>query len=276
MVASLILALATGAVSAPASPAPSPQASSLPLIVHAITSRSCSALHDTIMPVGFVLKKNDEALGGMADRLQQIFSDFANQGGAPTRAQLSQLGDSNYKDSGKFAMQVDPGLAPTDQLYSPSQIVKASQIDSIANAIKGNLALATQVMGKSLDALPQGTDAKADEMRARAQAVMNLQQSYAENYAHFVDTYVSNSNAAWAINPDQRAFVNAYLNALLAGQQPGANALSAGERTQIASIANVAQNLNEDEKSFGAEVVSTYNQCNGTTTNVNAGSSPKP
>jgi hypothetical protein len=279
MLASLLLAVMANA----AAPAPLPSASSLPVIVHTITSRSCTTLSDTIMPIGYVLKKDDQAFGGMSDRLQKIFSDFANQGGGPTSQQLMQLGDSKYQSGGpdqkagaNNSPMVDTGDQNTNQLFSPSQTAKAGEVDAIANAIYGNLSIASQVLQKSIGALPQGTDPKADEMRSRAQALMTLQHSFADNYENFVKNYVSNQNTAWVGNADQRAFVNAYLMALITGKAPSDKSLPDSERARIMSIVDAEQTLRDGEQSFGAELIETYNQCNGTHIDINATPSPNP
>jgi hypothetical protein len=273
----LLLAATTGAA------APAPSASSLPTIVHTVTSRSCSSLHDAIMPIGYVLKKNDEAFGGMSDRLQQIFSDFSNQGGAPTSQQLMQLGGSKYSPSGpdqphkEYAgPSVDPGGGESNLLYSPPQVAKASQIDAIANAVYGNLNVASQVLDQSLAAVPSGTDAKTDEMRSRAQALMALQHSFADNYETFVKTYVNNQNSSWVTSSDQKAFVDAYMGALLAGKEVKDNSLPDSERTRVNAIADVVQNLHQGEQAYGAELISTYNQCNGTHIDANGSPAPNP
>lgn len=285
MIASLLLVAVTGTVA----PAPSQSAPPYPVIVHTVSSRSCTVLSDTIQPVGFVLKKDDDAFGGMSDRLQKIFTDFSNQGGGPTSQQLMQLGGSNYHgpDAGHNSDDnvVDPSNGTENQLFSPPQLAKAAEVEAIATAVHGNLALASQVLDKSMSALPQGSDQKADEMRGRAQALIALQTSFDQNYEKFMSTYVNNQNVYWATKSDQRAYVTAYLVALLTGHgatadgaaDPDANkTLPDSQRAQIAAIAGVVQNLRSDEAQFGAELVSTYNQCNGTNITVNASPSPNP
>jgi hypothetical protein len=274
-----MIAFAFAVAAVAAAPAPSPAASTPPTIVHTITSRSCTTLSDTIMPIGYVLKKDDEAFGGMSDRLQWIFTNFANQGGSPTRDQLMQLGDSKavYGSGSRGSPAVDPGDQDTNQFYSPAQTAKAAEVDAIVNAVNGNLGLASQAMDKSLSALPQGSDPKADELRSRAQDLMALQRTFAQNYDTFIKSYVNNANVAWAVNPDQKVFVNAYLVALLNGKGPSdPHALPESEQTRVAAIASTVQNLHDGEQSFAAEVISTYNQCNGTHIDLNATPSPGP
>jgi hypothetical protein len=273
MVAALLLAIVTGV----SSPAPSPSAASLPVIAHTITTNSCAALKGVIIPVGTTLRKNDESFGGMADRLQQIFSDFANRGGAPTNEQLMQQGDSHYSTFGtnKYDRQVDPG-SQSNQFYSPSQIVKASEILSLANGVYTQLTVASQELSASLTALPQGADPNTDRIRSSAQSVIALQHSFAQNYQNFVSTYVNNQNVGWTVNADQRAFVNAYLTTLLSGKEANDQSLTNSERAQIASIGAVEQNLQQNEHTFGVDLIATYNQCNGTHINIGATPSPNP
>lgn len=272
MLAFLVFAAVTGA----SLPAPSPSATNLPVIVRTTSQSGCTALRDTIMPVGTVLKKNDEAFGGMATRLRKIFDDLADQGGAPTTEQLRQEGDSKYIDQGTSApsLTIDPG-AQNNEFYSPVQIVSASQINSIADAVRNNLALATKVLDESLKALPKGNDPQTDEMRSRAQSAIESQRSFADNYVTFVNIYVNNQNTAWTTNAEQRQFVNEYLMALLTGKAPTDRTLPSSESARIASVLDVEQKLQQGERAFGVDLISTYNQCNGTHIQIAATPAPK-
>ena len=77
MIASMLLAVTTGA----STPAPSPSVPPYPVIVHTITSRSCAVLHDTIVPIG---------LADKFDLDMAVWACFANARVAAERAAQQQ------------------------------------------------------------------------------------------------------------------------------------------------------------------------------------------
>lgn len=270
--APLILSLLAGVALPTPSPTPPPVSTPFyPTIIHTVTSETCTTLHNLVMPVGYVTKKNDEAFTGMQDRIQQIFGQFTGHD-APTRADLMKLGDSRDATSGASADQIDPSGQDDSLLYGPSQVIKAAQIDSIANAIYGNLVLESQFMNKSLAEYPPGANANVDEMRKHAQALMELQRSLADKYENFARTYLSNQNMAWTQDPGQREYFKAYLRALLLGEavrldnagsdDDGYHYLTQADRARIGSAAEVVQGLRQEERVFAPEEISTYNACN--------------
>jgi hypothetical protein len=267
----MLLGALTGVTVPSPSPSPSVSVGPYPQIIHTITSKSCTALHNVIMPVGYVTKKNDEAFTGMQDRIDEIFSEFGDRDG-PTRADLLRLGGSKDATAGSEVDQIDPSGQDDNLLYGPDQILKAAQIDTIANDIYANVELESQFMKNSLAQYPPGADAKVDEMRQHAQNLMDLQRSLADKYENFAKTYLNNQNMAWTKDPGEREFFKAYLRALLLGEavhmdNAGSGAsnyryLSHDQVVRIGSVADVVQGLHNEERAFAPEELDTYNECN--------------
>jgi hypothetical protein len=272
MIASVLFSVLAG-VAAP-SPSPSPPFSTeiYPQIIHTVTSETCTELHKLVMPVGFVTKKNDEAIDAMAFKLQKFLSGIDPQD-VPSLAELQAAINGGDVGTGANADEVDPSANDDTLLYGPSQVIKAAQIDTIANEIYGNLVTESSFMKQSWSDYPQGSDAKVDEMRQHAQNLMDLQRSLADKYENFARTYLSNQNMAFTQSPSQREFFKLYMRALLLGQaaalgQPGTGDntddgyLSQSERARLGDVAQVVQGLRKEERIFAPEEISTYNECN--------------
>jgi hypothetical protein len=257
-----------------AATSPTPEPTLPPEIIHTISSPVCSSLQNTIMPIGYVTKINDQALRSMALSTQKFLSNIypsdiptaadvdaamsTSAGGSPT---VSELGASQTDD---------------DLLYSPGQILSAARIDSVAQQIFLNIALENQYLQQSYKEYPVGTDPKVDALRQRAQQMVDLQQAMASRYEQFAGTYLSNIGSAAEQTNDQSslALLKVYMRGLLLGDTNGLATLSpSGDNGGFPSVRELARNgtpgqvLNElrtQEFAFAPEMIGTFNDCKGT------------
>jgi hypothetical protein len=255
MIESVILSVLIGAATDAATPAPgSPPP---------VTPATCTTLHDVVMPVGYVTKKNDEdfsAIGG-------VLEDFArpiDPTDTPSAfdVQASMNGRSIPTTGAQTAIN---SLNTSEQ----SESMASDKVEKITTAINSNIGVEMQFMDKSLTDSPKGTDAQSDTLRDSVQQLMMLQHSLAAKYEDFNKTFLNIQGMANMQDPGQSQFFVGYLRALLLGQepQPATNGgptqyLNADQRTRLTDVAQNVENLRKAEVSFAPDEIGTYNQCN--------------
>jgi hypothetical protein len=272
----LILSVALDTFYGSPSPSPSPAATTdfYPEITHTRTSESCTTLRNLLTPVGFVTRRNDDAIKAMAVSVQKFLSGV-DPADVPSLADVEAAQNGADVSTGADVSQVDQSTADDQLLYGPSSIIKAAEIDRVANEIYHNIVVEDDYMKQSWGAYPQGSDPQVDALRQRAQNLIDLQRGIADRYEDFARTYLNNQNMAQTWSPSEREYFKLYLRALLLGQaaaltQGDADAvdndgyLSQSERARLGTVAEVVRGLHAEEASFAPAYLSTYNQCNGT------------
>src|SRR5579863_308701 len=169
---------------------PTPAPTLPPEIIHTISSPLCSSLQNTIMPVGYVSKINDQAFRTMALSTQKFLANIY-PGDVPTQGDMDAALRQSPTGS---ATAIDAGSSNHDDdlLYSPGQILSAARIDAVAQQIFQNINLENQYMRESYKSYPEGSDAKVDALRKRAQNLIDLQMALATRYEQFAGTYIGN------------------------------------------------------------------------------------
>lgn len=269
----LLLSAAIGLLPSP-TPTPTRAPSPFyPQISHTRTSPACTTLHNLLTPVGFVTRRNDAAIGAMAVSLQKMLSGI-DPADVPSLAEVEAAQGIADTSTGANVTSIDQSTADDSVLYGPSQVIKAAQIETIANEIYANLTLEDSYMKQSWTDFPRGADPTVDALRQRAQNMMDLQRAVADRYQAFAGSYLSNQGMAAMHDPTQREYFKLYLRALLLGQaaaltENGSDAtddgyVSQSERARLGSVAQVIRGLHEEEAAFAPTYLSTYDQCNGT------------
>ena len=289
----LISALVAAADPAPAATAAPPE------IIHTVTSEQCSTLHKMTLPVGYVAKVNDQAFGAMALSTSKFLKHFM-PGDAPTAADIqSALGNtpdnnqnSSIQESGIGQNQTannGTGTALTASessgreddpiLYGPGQTLNAARIDAVAQQIYGNIELERKYMNESIKEYPPGTDARVDQLRERAQNLIDLQQALADRYDQFAFTYLSNIGAAQMQTNDQASLgvFKTSLRGLILGDVGGLGGgapLSGADQNfgydSVQQLARTGSNgqivaaLRYHQYQFTQSLFDTYNVCHGT------------
>ncbi len=273
MIVPLILSAAIGVLPSPMpTPTHAPTAF-YPQILHTRTSPACTTLHNLLTPVGFVTRRNDAAIGAMAVSLQKLLSGI-DPADVPTLAEVEAAQGIADTSTGANVTSIDQSTADDSVLYGPTQVLKAAQIETIANEIYANITLEDSYMKQSWSDYPQGSDPAVDALRQRAQNMIDLQRAVADRYQAFAGSYLSNQGMAAMRGPTQREYFKLYLRALLLGQaaaltENGSDAtndgyISQSERARLGSVAQVIRGLHEEEAAFAPAYLSTYDECNGT------------
>ena len=285
MVLPVILSVAIGVLP---SPTPSPTSAPYefyPEIIHTRTSATCTTLRKLLTPVGYVTRRNDEAIRAMAISLQKFLSGI-DPADVPSLADVEAAQGMADSSTGANVSNVDQSTQDDTLLYGPNQVLKAAAIEDVANQIYHNITVENSYMKQSWTDYPQGSDPAVDALRQHAQNMIDLQRGIADRYMQFAGTYLSNQNMAQTQDPTQREYFKLYLRALLLGQAAelsdnGSDAgdddgyLTEGERARLGSVAQVVRGLHQEEGAFAPAYFSTYNDCNGTHYNV-VGPSPAP
>jgi hypothetical protein len=283
----VLLSVAIGVLAAP-SPSPSPTLAPsefYPEIIHTRTSATCTELRKLLSPVGYVTRRNDEAIRAMAISLQKFLSGIDPQD-VPSLAEVEAAQNGADPSTGANVSTVDQSTDTDTLLYGPNQVLKAAAIEDVANQIYHNITVEDSYMKQSWSDYPQGSDPAVDALRQRAQNMIDLQRAIADRYMSFAGSYLSNQDTASTWSPDQREYFKLYLRALLLGEaanltQGDADAanndgyVSESERARLGSVAQVVRGLHQEEGAFAPAYLSTYNDCNGTHYNV-VGPTPAP
>lgn len=273
MIAPLILSVAIGVLPYPtASPTPAPT-EPYPEIIHTRTSPACTTLRKLLTPVGFVTRRNDEAIRAMAISLQKFLSGI-DPADVPSLAEVEAAQGRADPSTGPEVTTIDQGTDDDSLLYGPSQVLQAAAIDRVANQVYANITFEDSYMKQSWSDYPQGSDPTVDALRQSAQNMIDLQRAITDRYESFAESYLTNQGMASAQSPAQREYFKLYLRALLLGQaseltENASDAsdddfLTQSERARLGSVAQVVKGLQQEERAFAPAYLSTYNDCNGT------------
>ena len=281
MILAAILSVAVGVLP---SPTPTP-IDFYPEIIHTRTSAKCTTLRKLLTPVGFVTRRNDEAIRGMAISLQKFLSGI-DPADVPTLTEVEDAYGRADSSAGANVSTIDQSMADDSLLYGPNQILNAAAIQQVANEIYANITLENKYMKQSWSDYPQGNDPTVDALRQRAQNLIDLQRAIADRYESFASSYLSNQDMGSERDPAQREYFKLYLRALLLGQaaeltESGSdatddnNSLTQSERARLGTVAQVVRGLHQEEGAYAPVYLSTFNDCNGTHYTI-VGPSPTP
>ena len=274
MILAAILSVAVAVLPSPP-PAPTPTPIDFyPEIIHTRTSATCTTLRKLLTPVGFVTRRNDAAIRSMAISLQKFLSGI-EPADVPSLAEVEAAQSAADSTTGVNATTIDQSTADDALLYGPNQVLKAAEIEQVANEIYANITLENKYLKQSWSDYPQGNDPSVDALRQRAENLIDLQRAIADRYESFAGTYLGNQDMGAEQEPTQREYFKLYLRALLLGQageltQNGSDAteddssLSQSDRARLGSVAQVVRGLHQEEGAFAPAYLSTYNNCNGT------------
>jgi hypothetical protein len=286
VIVSLILGIAIAVLPTPAASPTNAPPEPYPEIIHTKTSPACTTLRNLLTPVGFVTRRNDEAIRAMAISLQKFLSGI-DPADVPSLAEVEAAQGVADSSTGANVTSIDQSTADDSLLYGPTQVLQAAGIERIANEIYANITLEDSYMKQSWSDYPQGSDPTVDALRQTAQDMIDLQRGIVDRYESFAGSYLSNQGMASVQTPTQREYFKLYLRALLLGQaaQLTENASDAtdddyptpSQIARLGSVAQVVRGLQQEERVFAPAYFSTYNECNGTHfTIVSPSPSPAP
>jgi hypothetical protein len=266
--------------------APTPLPTLPPEITHTVTTAQCSTLHGVTMPVGVVIRANDQAFKAMAVSTQKFLSHFM-PGDVPTAADLAATLNNPYSSNQNpngtgtaLSTELSSSGGDDDLLYGPGQILNAARIDTVAQEIYENLTLERKYLKESYQRYPKGIDPAVDEQREHVQNMIDLQQSLADRYEEFASTFIGNMGVADMTRTDQddSATFKESLRGLLLGDlgdlgsvhgsaqasDPKFGYDTVSDLAKDGSNGQVVQALRFQEFMFTQSLVANYNHCNGT------------
>jgi len=236
-----------------ASPAPQPTPP-LKVIVNEKSTNFCSSVRKMAVPIGYVMRRNDEAFAAIDHRLIRFLEDARGVSVADT-SELATL-QSALDD---------------DAIYGPTNDLDVMQMDKIAYEIMQNLTLEDQVMNQSWKDYPKGKFPSIDGLRQRLQNLMDLQRSLANKYMEFTSSYLDNrGQAQFAENPAQfksllRATILGLSSALAAshGQiDPEVPAqANVHDIAMAGNVSAVVKELRLQELAFSSEIIGAGDTC---------------
>jgi hypothetical protein len=215
-----------------------------PVIYRALSTEACTTLRKLIVPVGYIAKRNNAAFRAMSASLDTFLG---------------------------LMFPKSPVESNEELLYGPREIVSIARIDSIAQDIYNNLALADRYMQQSWSEYPQGGDLRVDALRQQAQAMIDSQRALADRYEQFASTYLHYRDMPDLGGPADpqtlRTVILAEASALSGNEHYAAQAgfVDTGDLARFAQAPKIARTLADREATFGTQEVSTYKQCTGMT-----------
>jgi hypothetical protein len=236
-----------------ATPAPQPTPP-LKVIVNEKSTNFCSSVRKMAVPIGYVMRRNDEAFAAIDHRLLRFLEDTAG------------VSPADASDVAGLQSALDD-----DAIYGPTNDLDVMQMDKIAYEIMQNLTLEDQVMNQSWKDYPKGKFASIDGMRQRLQNLMDLQRSLANKYMEFTSTYLDNRGQAQFA--ENAASFKALLRSTILGLSGALAASHAQVDPEVPAQANVhdiatagnvtavVKELRLQELAFSSEVIGAGDTC---------------
>ncbi len=234
--------------------APAPQPTPLRVIVNEKSNNFCSSVRKMAVPIGYVMRRNDEAFAAIDHRLIRFLENIRGVSAA---------------DAGE--LQTLQSALDDDAIYGPMNQLDVVQMDKVAYDVMQNLTLEDQVMSQSWKDYPKGKFASIDGMRQRLQNLMDLQRALAEKYMEFTSTFLDNrGQAQFAQDPSSfkallRSTILGLSSALAATRAQTDPEVSAqAEVHDIArsgNVSNIVKELRLQEQAFSSEIVGAGDTC---------------
>ena len=156
-----------------------------PEIAHTVTSARCDTLHGTMLPVGYVTKRNDAAFRAMSRSMVAFLSgiyptDVPSKADMQAAAYQPKFGNNTGTSDAMGSEEDDDQL-----LYGPGQVLTAAEIDNVAEQVHANIVVEQKFIDQSWKSNPRPRDPNVSQMRQRAQNLVDLQRALADQYERF-------------------------------------------------------------------------------------------
>jgi len=217
-----------------------------PVIVTVTASPLCSALRSVAIPVGYVMRRNDEAFQAAGSDLEIL--------------------RENNPMAGKMSAAAAGDLPET---VTTSNTASMTHVRLIANAISQNLMLARAAIDRSWHDSPAGKDPKVDALRQRLINLLDLQDALVNQLTSAANSYFDNGdgrgdgNPVFAATLQYRVFgAAAALRKAL--EKPAADAPAAAVAHDVArsgSTGAIVRELGAQERAFSREAVADGTSC---------------
>ena len=267
-------------------PAPIASPTPPPVIVHTISSETCTTLQKLILPVGQYAKLNNDNFTGMAAATRAYLGHIMT-GDDPNIQRPHAEGSGGFSgaktavpsgDSTSSSLSVSTADDPV--AFGPDQTIQAATIDRRAQQIYASVSQQRQLLNQSYQEYPAGKNLQLDALRTKTSDMIEAQGALADRYERFAGAYLQNLNGAEIECKYDSSCLNDFkqnLRALILGAsvdlgtdpaKPGpASNFGYHDMKDLAksgTTAEVVGALRYQENAFTASVYDVYNQCHGT------------
>lgn len=240
-----------------------------------------------MLPVGYASKVNDQGFDAMAQSTMDYLKHFmykdvlgTNYGSGlhSNESGGGAAGNDNGTGTADSAMQSASRLEDQTS-FGPQQTMAAARIDRTAQAIYKNVAQERNFLNESEREYPRGVNPKLDALRKRTEDLITFQNTVADRYEAFAETYIMSSDYAEIASNSARdaANIKENLRGLLFGvaanitedrTKPGPASnfgyRDAADLAKNGSSGQVVAAMRYQQYVFSSSLYDVYNQCHGT------------
>jgi|SRR5579863_8245190 len=258
---------------------PTPAASLPPEIIHTVSSESCTALSNLLLPVGQASKLNDKGFDAMSAAVGGYMSHMMFGDDPNIRHPSLQVAPNGSGGAGAGGAT---GISPTEAdpiAFGPDQTIKMSRINTIAGELTENVTYERRLLAQSYAAEPRGKNPTVDALRQKTENLIETQNVLLQRFQNLASMYLENIGEAGmecSSGSCSKSF-SANLRALIFGSTIGLNTNTAAaassatggykdtkQLAKVGSAADVIGAIRFNEVAFTSSLYDVYNECHGT------------